>query len=71
MAYVIASPSQSPATYDLLAADTATGAVHILKKLDFMLPSMTYGCSVNAEGTKLLIPTVQRNQSDINIATLN
>jgi hypothetical protein len=33
--------------------------------------TLMYGCSVNADGTKLLIPTVQRNQSDIDIATLN
>ncbi len=70
-AYLVASPSRAPSTQALLAVDIASGKVTVLRKLSFFLPTMTYGCSVSPDNSKLLVPIVQRDQSDIYTAPLN
>ena len=70
-AYLIASPVRAPSTQYLIAVDLTAGAIHVLRKFDFTLPTMTYGCSVSSDNKTLLVPTVQRDQSDIYTAPLN
>jgi Tol biopolymer transport system component len=68
--YLIASSIATPAQQDLLAVDRASGAARILKRFDFALPEMVFGCTVSPDGKSLLLPTVQRYQSDIFLAPL-
>jgi hypothetical protein len=64
------SPSDSPSTRDLLAVDAASGKAQILKHFDVALPDLEFGCSVSPDGGTLLVPMVQRAQSDIYEASL-
>jgi len=68
--YLMVSPSTSPSTRDLLAVDAASGKAQILKHFDVALPDLEFGCSVSPDGGTLLVPMVQRAQSDIYEAPL-
>lgn len=69
--YLIASPTETPAQQDLLAVDIASGTARVLKRFDFALPEMVFGCTVSPDGKTLLLPSVQRDQSDIFLAPLH
>ena len=68
--YVVASPLDEPSTEDLLAIEIASGQARVLQHFDFTLPQMAFGCTVSPDGSKLLLPSVQRYQSDIFLGSL-
>jgi len=68
--YLVASPLDEPSTEDLLTIDIASGKARILRRFDFTLPEMVFGCTVSPDGGTLLLPSVQRYQSDIYLGSL-
>jgi Tol biopolymer transport system component len=68
--YLVASALDEPSTQDLLAIDIASGKARVLQRFDFTLPEMVFGCTVSPDGNTLLLPAVQRNQSDIFLGSL-
>jgi Tol biopolymer transport system component len=68
--YLVASPLNEPSTQDLLAIDIASGQARVLQHFDFTLPQMVFGCTISPDGGTLLLPSVQRYQSDIFLGSL-
>ena len=68
--YMLVSPKTDPSNQKLLAIDIASGKTAVLKSFAPALPQMYSGCSVSPDGRTLLVPAVERLDSDVYVAAL-
>jgi Tol biopolymer transport system component len=68
--YSFVSRKSDPSHQKLISIDIASGRTALLKNIDPAVPQMYTGCSVSPDGNTLLVPTVERFDSDIYMAAL-
>lgn len=68
--YMLVSPKTDPSNQKLLSVNIASGKTTVLKNFTPALPQMYSGCSVSPDGHTLLVPAVERLDSDIYMAAL-
>jgi Tol biopolymer transport system component len=64
------SPAQDPFRQVLVAVSIANGSAKVLKRFDVAPTSWEFGCTVSPDGHALILPTVQRYDSDVYLASL-
>jgi hypothetical protein len=73
--YMLVSRKGDLSHQTLVSIDTASGKIAVLKNFDrasmsMALMSMEFGCSVSPNGDTLLMPAIERLNSDIYLAAL-
>jgi Tol biopolymer transport system component len=68
--YVLVARDDDPDRQQLVAIDIASGSATILKNFDTALPEMNFGCTVSPAGSTLIVPAVERFDSDIYVSAL-
>jgi Tol biopolymer transport system component len=68
--YMLVSRKTDPSIQKLLSVDIASGNTAVLKNFAPALPQMFSGCSASPDGHTLLVPAVERLDSDVYLAAL-
>jgi hypothetical protein len=67
---MLISRQDDPSHQEVVSIDAASGKSTVLENFDMALPSMNFGCTVSPNGQTLLVPSIERLNSDIYLAAM-